>query len=109
LHAPRNVERRQNTMNDDDDPFAAVVKRISDAVGYTQALALANQFILLEIVRDIALTTEAPDDYLASKYERVMARWEQAEDLDKPEHAVSVQWRETVARFFVKARHRLVE
>ncbi len=82
-----------------------IMERIAEGLIVAQSLALANQFILMEIVRDLARTQADPNRYLAGLFEKISARMDQSPlDQEKP---VDAEMRDTIERFFAKARHRL--
>jgi hypothetical protein len=61
---------------------------------------MAHGYILLEIVRDIAVTKTDRRHYLSHMFERVMSRWEKSGPLDREAHPVSAEVRWTFENFF---------
>jgi UTP-glucose-1-phosphate uridylyltransferase len=93
-------------MTSDDDPELKLIwktmKGLGDALGQAQAYVQANDFILMEIVRDIAKSQPDPQKYLAAIFERISARADQR-PIEDEAHEVTAQFRELVARFFSQA------
>jgi hypothetical protein len=80
----------------------STLKTVGEAVGQAQAFNHAHSYILMEIVRDLARTTPDPYKYLANMFERISARADQGA-IEKEAHPVTVEFRDTIARFFSKA------
>lgn len=70
------------------------------AIGDCQARAIAHDYILFEIAKDVAATNSEPQRYLADVYERVMSRWERSGPLESESHPVSAEVRWTFENFF---------
>jgi hypothetical protein len=93
----RNPELR--AMSDDLDKDKAV-KLLVEALGQAQAFNRANSYILMEVVRDLARTQADPETYLAEMLERINARADQGR-IEKDAHAVDVEFRDSISRFFL--------
>ena len=70
-----------------------------------QSRVMANQFILMEIVRDLARTQPDPQRYVASLYERVIGRAEQ-KPIEK-QGKFDANFREAVDAVILKAGNSL--
>ncbi len=89
----------------DDDPMAALFREMGDAIGITQAIALGTQFILLEVVREIAKTQPDPHAYLAGLFEKVSARLDQR-PIEEESRLSAMEMRRSISTFFSKAAPR---
>ena len=79
-----------------------------DAIKTAQALALSTQYIVREMLADVARLHAAPDRYLADLYERVARKTDpQDADLGKPEKKVYGDARTLLADIFGVASNRL--
>ena len=78
------------------------VTQISQGVMVAQSAALANQYILMELVRTIARDAPDPHEALAGLFERVMARMDQW-PLDEQGHPVEAEMRRLIETFFTRA------
>lgn len=83
-------------------PDDEVLRALIDAVGQGQGITQALEFILMEIVRDIARSQPDPQKYLANVFERVSARADQR-PIEHEAHPVYAEFRETVSMFFSQA------
>ena len=70
-----------------------------------QSRVMANQYILVEIVREIARTQPDPQRYIAGLYERVIGRAEQ-KPVDK-QSKFDANFREAVEAVLLKAGNSL--
>lgn len=52
-------------------------KRLHEAIGQLQGLVLANEYVLMELMLDLARTTPEPKRHLSNLFERVSARSDQ--------------------------------
>ena len=77
-------------------------RRITEGLVGAQSRALANQFILMEVVRLLARPSDDPHRLLSSLFEQVGARLNRApaEDEAKPVIAAT---RNAIAHFFAEA------
>ncbi|AZO69952.1 hypothetical protein [Mesorhizobium sp. M1D.F.Ca.ET.043.01.1.1] len=71
-----------------------------------QAINQANQYILMEVVRDLASAKQDPERYLSDMFERISARADRG-PIEKEAHPVNLEFRNTISMFFAKARHKL--
>jgi hypothetical protein len=81
------------------------LKRLVDAVGQAQGFNQANNFILMEVVCDLARNQSDPQKYLAEMFERVSARGDQT-PIEREAHPANVEFRYAVETFFALARKR---
>jgi hypothetical protein len=88
------------------EDFGAALREVAETLGQEQAFSLANSYILMEIVRALALASPDPHKYLADMFERVSFRADQG-PIDGESHPVTAQFREAIAQFFSKAGHQL--
>jgi len=96
----------EHTTMDAED-FKAL-KQIGDALGKAQARNWAHQYVLMEVVRDLARASPDPHKYLAGMFERISARADQA-PIEREAHPVSVEFRQVISTFFAKARQGLAK
>ena len=66
-----------------------------------QSRTMANQFILVEMLRDLTRQHDDPTRYLAALYDRVVGRWEQAGSNKNP--VGDANFREAVEAVLMKA------
>jgi hypothetical protein len=85
-----------------DEADIALLKLIGDALGQAQAMNRANQYILMEVVRDLARTQADSQKYLASLFERISGRADQG-PVVKELHPVNAEFRLAISTFFSKA------
>ena len=86
----------------DDDP----VVELLDAFGFTQSRVVANQFVLVEVLRDMAIRSGEPEKYLAAIAERVNNRLDQIPaDHDAKAEAI----RKAASAMFARARSGISE
>jgi hypothetical protein len=62
----------------EDNELSAILKEIGESLRRAQALNLANNYLLAEIVRQLADSATNRHDYLVGMFERVGARAEQS-------------------------------
>lgn len=67
---------------------------------------MASQFILMEIVREMARQSKDPPAFLAAMFERISARMDQG-PLEREKKAAVAAMRESLATFFAKAGYRI--
>ncbi|MER9936507.1 hypothetical protein [Mesorhizobium sp. M0088] len=92
--------------NDDLQVLLSTMKQVGDTLGQAQAINQANQYILMEVVRDLARASDDPDRYLSGMFERISGRADQG-PIEKEAHPVAMEFRNTISLFFAKARHNL--
>jgi hypothetical protein len=78
------------------------IKQLVDATGFTQAVAFTNQYILMEVVRSLARSSNDPRKYLSDMFEMVSARNDRT-PLDKQSHPVNAEMNNIISQFFVNA------
>jgi hypothetical protein len=71
-------------------------------VGQTQAMSLANSYILMEVVREMARKESDPAALLSKMFENASARLDQ-QPVEKEAHPVSLEIRRSLEVFFTKA------
>ena len=81
----------------EDDP----VVELLDAFGFTQSRVVANQFILVEVLRELAAKSDDPDAYLNGLVERIDSRLDQI-PADHESKAQAI--RKAVMVMFARAR-----
>ena len=79
---------------DDEEAWMAVREGLIVA----QSRAIACEFILREVVRDLASRREDPHEYLATLFERISALLDLSPFADEKE--VDAEIRDTIGRFF---------
>lgn len=79
------------------------MQQLIESVGDAQASNQAVEYILLEIVHDIARTQPHPDRYLSDLFEKVSARADQG-PIEHEAHPVTGEFRKIVATFFATLR-----
>lgn len=89
----------------DDDPLAVMFKEMGDAIGIAQAIALGTQFILLEVVRELAKTQPDPHAFIAGLFEKVSARLDQM-PIEEESRPATIEMRRSISTFFSKAAPR---
>ncbi|MGH6848273.1 MAG: hypothetical protein ACREC0_12800 [Methylocella sp.] len=78
-------------------------KTLVAAVGQAQAFNFANQYILLELVRDLANSKPDGHKYLADMFERISARADRF-PIEEEVHPVNAEFRLAISTFFSQAR-----
>ncbi len=82
-------------------------KRLNDLIGQNQAQGIIANYILLEVVIDLARSKPDGNKFLSEMFDRVMRRWEHRETPEEEAHPVSVEAKWTAETFFSQARKRL--
>ncbi len=77
----------------------ALFKRLIADLGAVQAMNLANNFILMEAVSDLAGLSKDPQKYIAGMFERISARADQ-DAIEKEAHPVNAEFRRIISTFF---------
>jgi hypothetical protein len=90
-----------------DEPQPSDLEKLIAAVGRVQARSMVNNFILLEVVCELARTQGAPQKYISDMFDRVIFRWEHDETPEKAARPVSIETKWTIENFFSVARKRL--
>jgi hypothetical protein len=85
----------------DDEEFSARLEKIADSLAQTQAVNLANHYLLAEITRALADAARNRHDYLAGMFERVRARADQL-PIDARSHERNALFREALSKFFAE-------
>ena len=83
-----------------------VIEHMGDALAGAQAGVRAAQYVLMEVVRDLARNTQDPQAYLATMFERISERADQY-PLENEAHPSTGEFRASLARFFHVARQQL--
>ena len=86
-------------MNDDEP--SAVLRRIEDSVRHTQAVTLAHNYQLVEIIGDLADAARNRHDYLADMFKRISAYADQLPTEGQP-YPVSDLFREELSKLFAE-------
>jgi hypothetical protein len=89
----------------DDEELSAVEQRIVDSVRHMHALTLVNNYVLAEIVRDLAVAANNRHDYLVRVFERISARADQL-PVEKLSHRIGDLFREKLSEFFAQVAER---
>ncbi len=74
-------------------------EQLVEIVGQTQAINRANNYILLEIIRDIARSKPDGRKYLTDMFETISARADKF-PIDNEAHPVNAEFRSTISAFF---------
>ena len=77
------------------------IERIADSARDARAVALANNYILAEIVRDLADGARNRHDYLAGMFAGISAQAERS-PIEGPPHGLSAAFREELSKFFAR-------
>ncbi|WP_275789772.1 hypothetical protein [Pararhizobium gei] len=85
-----------------DDDIITTINKLTKALGQAQGQNIAQSYILMEIVRDLARTQPDPQKYIAGLFERVSGRADQG-PVEKEAHPVQAEFRWTVETFFKHA------
>ena len=83
----------------DDNELSSAFEKIADSVREARAVALANNYVLAEIVRDLADDARNRHDYLAGMFARISARAERS-PIEGPPNGLSALFREELSKFF---------
>jgi hypothetical protein len=75
--------------------------KIADSVRCVQAVSLANNYLLTEIVRDLANAANNRHDYLVSMFERISALADQL-PTENQSHLLNDLFREELSKFFAE-------
>jgi len=86
-------------MTDRRDPMESFI----EAFVHTQGSTLALNFILMEVVRQLARESGDPQTYLSRLYDGIYSRLDSA-PADQPEKQAELDMRDTIDRFFANAR-----
>jgi hypothetical protein len=81
--------------------LSAVEQKIVDSVRRTHALNLVNNYLLAEMVRDLADVAKNRHDYLVGMFERISARADRL-PIDRQSHLTNDLFREEVSKFFAQ-------
>ena len=84
-----------------DEELSAVEQIIVDAVRRTHALNLVNNYLLAEIVRDLADAANNRHDYLLGMFERISARADQL-PIERQSRLTNDLFREELSKFFAR-------
>ena len=85
-----------------DKAMDEIIRNITEALGQAQAINQVNNYILVEIVCDLAKTTPDPHKYLANMFERISARADQG-PVEQEAHKVNAEFRLKLSTFFATA------
>ena len=85
----------------DDKELSLALEKIADSLRDARAAALANSYVLAEIVRDRADSARNRHDYLADMFARISARADRA-SIEGPPHGLSALFREELSKFFAR-------
>jgi hypothetical protein len=85
----------------DDKELSLALEKIADSVREARALALANNYVLSEIVRDLADDARNRHDYLAGMFARISAQAERS-PIEGPPYGLSASFREELSEFFAR-------
>lgn len=83
-----------------------IFQKVMPQIAQLQYAMAADQFLLVELLQDLARTKPNPAQYLDGLYERVLARWEQS-DLHPELSKVESLFREALNNRLVIARRTL--
>jgi hypothetical protein len=85
----------------DDKELSLALEKIVDSVRDARAAALANNYVLAEIVRELADSARNRHDYLADMFARIGAHAERL-PIEGPPHDLSALFREELSKFFAR-------
>jgi hypothetical protein len=85
----------------DDKELSLALEKIADSMREARALALANNYVLSEIVRDLADDARNRHDYLADMFARISAHAERS-PIEGPPYGLSASFREELSKFFAR-------
>lgn len=86
-----------------DKELAAILERLAESARHTQAMSLANNYLLAEIVGELADGARNRHDYLAGMFERISARADRL-PLERQSNPIIVGglFREELSKFFAQ-------
>jgi hypothetical protein len=85
----------------DDEDLSGILREIAESMRRAQALSLANNYLLAEIVRQLADAVPNRHDYLVAMFERLSARAESAR-LDEHAQPANGLLRVELSKFFAE-------
>ena len=87
----------------DDGELSATLEKLADSARRAQAVSLANNYLLTEIIRDLADLARNRHDYLAAMFERISARADQL-PIERQSNAIILSglFREELSKFFAQ-------
>jgi hypothetical protein len=84
-----------------DDKRSAVPKKIEESVRHTQAMTLAHNYLLAEIIGELADAARSRHDDLADMFERISAHADQLPTERQP-YPMGDLFREELSKFFAQ-------
>jgi hypothetical protein len=85
----------------DDKELSLALETIAASLRDARAAALANSYVLAEIVRDLADSARNRHDYLADMFARISARAERS-PIEGPPNGLRALFREELSIFFAR-------
>jgi hypothetical protein len=85
----------------DDKELSAIEEKFAESLRLAQAMSLANNYVLTEIVRDLADAAKNRHGYLVGMFERISARADQL-PIEKQSHQISDLFREELSKIFTQ-------
>ena len=95
-------------MTAEEEAIWKTMEELGAALTQAQAFNRAYNYILMEIVRDIARSQPDPHKYIADMFERISARAD-LRPIEREAHPVTVEFRDTIANFFSTAGKNLTK
>ena len=80
------------------DPDEVLFKDVMPRVAHMHYAMAADQFLLVELLRDLARTKSNPAAYLDALYERALSRWEQSPPAAPHESKIDAMFREALSK-----------
>jgi len=91
----------------EEEPPAGTVEQLADSVRRTEAIALANRYVLREILRDLADSARNRHAFLADMFDRIGAQADRLPIESRSDPAiVGGLFREELAKFFAEVARR---
>jgi hypothetical protein len=85
----------------DDKELSAIDAEFAESLRRVRAVSLANNFVLTEIVRDLADAAKNRHGYLVGMFERISARADQL-PFEKQSHRINDLFREELSKLFTQ-------
>ena len=86
------------------EPKEILFQDVMPHIAHLHYAMAADQFLLLELLRDLARTKSNPAVYLDALYERALSRWEQSPAAARHESKIDEMFREALSARILGAR-----
>ena len=89
------------------EPAELLFRDVMPHIAHLHYAMAADQFLLVELLRDLARTKSNPAAYLDALYERALSRWQQSPPAAPHESKIDAMFREALSKRLVAAREGL--